>query len=165
MAGYSLTIEQRALVALGRALRAEADGKQLRRDLIKELKKPLAPAVSEIKAGVMAMPASGIPSAGESLRRAVARRIKSEAKLSGRAVGVRVRARRTPAVRGFANAPKRLNSPKGWRHPVFGRDQWVSQLGKPHYFDEPLQGRRQEFRRAVIRAMDQAARRLRMRII
>lgn len=160
-----LTIEQRALLELGRALKREADGKQLRRDLIRELKKPLAPAVAEIKAGVMSVGSGGLPPAdGEPLRPAVTRRIRAEVKLSGHAVGVRVRARRTEAVRGFRNAPKRLNSPKGWRHPVYGTDRWVVQIGKPHYFDEPLESRRGEFRSAVLQAMDDTARRLTLRI-
>lgn len=162
-----LTIEQRALLELGRALRREADGKELRRDLIRELKKPLAPAVAEIKSGVMAIGAGGLPPGeGEPLRSAVVRRIRAEVKLSGKAIGVRVRARRTEAVRGFRNAPKRLNSPKGWRHPVHGdTGRWVVQFGNPNYFDRPLEGRRAEFRSAVLEAMEATARRIKIRIL
>jgi hypothetical protein len=162
-----LTIEQRALLELGRALRREADGKELRRDLIRELKKPLAPAVAEIKSGVMAIGAGGLPPGeGEPLRSAVVRRIRSEVKLSGHAIGVRVRARKTEAVRGFRHAPKRLNSPKGWRHPVHGhRNLWVVQFGNPNYFDRPLEGRRSEFRSSVLEAMEATARRIRIRIL
>jgi hypothetical protein len=161
-----LTIEQRALLELGRALKREEDGKQLRRDLLRELKKPLAPAVAEIKSGVMAMPVHGgiPPAGGEPLRPAVAKRIRSEVKLSGKAIGVRVRARRTPAVRNFAHAPKRINSAKGWRHRVYGSDRWVVQMGNPGYFDEPLEERRGEFRRSVLEAMDATARRIKIRI-
>lgn len=160
MPGYDLTIEQRGLAELGRALRREADGKAMRRDLIRELRKPTAPAVAEIKAGVMSMPATGLPAAGEPLRAAVARKVRTEVKLSGYAVGVRVKASKTPALRGFRNAPKRLNSPKGWRHPVYGSAAWVSQRGQPGYFDDPLKHRRPEFRRGVLQAMDATARRL-----
>ncbi len=167
MAGeYKLTIDQKALVSLGRALKSEADGKALRRDLIRNLRKPLAPAVAEIKAGVMAIPAHGLPAKGEPLRPAVARKIATQVKLSGRAPGVRVKARKTEAVRGFRNAPKRLNSPKGWRHPVWGNRgaPWVTQIGRPHYFDEPLEHRRPEFRHAVVQAMEDTARRLSIRV-
>ncbi|MFC7380893.1 hypothetical protein [Sphaerisporangium rhizosphaerae] len=160
----TLTVEQQALKELGRALRAETDGKAIRKDLIRQLKQPLQPAVTEIKSGVMSMASGGLSHGGEPLRAAVARKIRAEAKLSGYAVGVRVRARKTEAVRGFRNAPKRLNSPKGWRHPVFGSDRWVQQIGKPRYFDEPLEGRKAEFRRAVIEAMDSTARRIGYRI-
>ncbi|GIH98091.1 hypothetical protein [Planobispora takensis] len=149
------------LKALGRALKKDADGKALRRDLIRELKKPLVPAVAEIKAGLMSMGAGGLRPGGEALRTAVARRIRPEVKLSGFRAGVRVKARKVPAARGFANAPKRLNSSKGWRHPVFGhRDRWVVQFGRPDYFDAPLRDRRDDFRQAVTEAMEATARRI-----
>jgi hypothetical protein len=162
-----LSIDQRALLELGRALKREEDGKQLRRDLIRELKKPLAPAVAEIKSGVMAIGAGGLPPGqGEPLRTAVVRRIRAEVKLSGKAIGVRVRARKTEAVRGFRHAPKRLNAAKGWRHPVHGNsDRWVVQFGNPGYFDRPLEGRRSEFRGAVLEAMEATARRIKIRIL
>lgn len=161
-----LTIEQRALLELGRALKRESDGKELRRDLIRELKKPLAPAVAEIKSGVMAIGAGGLPPGeGEPLRTAVVRRIRAEVKLSGKAIGVRVRARRTESVRGFRHAPKRLNAAKGWRRPVFGTDRWVVQFGNPGYFDRPLEGRKPEFRAAVLQTMEATARRIKIRIL
>lgn len=155
-----MEVDAEALRALGRALKSEADGKELRKDLIKNLKKPLVPAVQKIKSSILAMPSSG-GSAGESLRRGVAKRIRAEAKLSGRNAGVRVRARKTPTVRGFRDAPKRLNSRKGWRHPVFGnRNLWVTQIGRPGFFDDPLNERKPELRRAVLEAMEDTARRI-----
>lgn len=164
MGDINLTVEQRALKELGRALRQESNGKELRRDLIRELKKPLTPVVAEIKSGVMSMASGGLKTGGEPLRAAVARKIRAEAKLSGYAVGVRIRARKTEGVRGFRNAPKRLNSPKGWRHPAFGSKEWVHQMGKPNYFDDPIKGRKPEFRRHVIHAMDSTARRIGYRV-
>ncbi|WP_189243175.1 hypothetical protein [Planobispora rosea] len=156
-----ISADTEGLKALGRALKTEADGKAMRRDLIRELKKPLVPAVAEIKSGLMAMSAGGLRPGGEALRTAVARRIRPEVKLSGFRAGVRVKARKTPAARGFANAPKRLNSAKGWRHPVFGhRDRWVVQFGRPDYFDDPLRNRRADFRQAVVEAMESTARRI-----
>lgn len=32
---------------------------------------------------------------------------------------------------------KRWNKPQGWRHPVYGHDVWVQQLGRP-YFDKVI---------------------------
>jgi hypothetical protein len=149
-----------SLVQLGKALRKEEDGKELRRDLIRALKVPLVPAVAEIKSGLLSMSSGSLRPGKESLRRAAARKVTTQVKLSGFAAGVRVRARKTPAVRGFANAPKRLNQAKGWRHRVFGRNTWVIQFGKPHYFDDPLRHRRAEFRAAVVAAMNDTARRI-----
>lgn len=154
-----LTVDQRALQALARAARAESDGKALRRDLIRTLRAPADAVVSEIQAGVMSAPGGG-SHAGVPLRSTVARNIRSEVRLSGRNTGVRIRAKRTPGVRGFAQAPKRLNSPKGWRHRVFGRDVWTVQYGKPQYFDDPPKAHRAEFRAAVVTAMRAMAERI-----
>lgn len=52
--------------------------------------------------------------------------------------------------------PKRLDSPKGWRHPVFGnREVWVTQKGKP-WFGATISQRAPDFRAAVVDAMDLA---------
>ncbi|MFD8531532.1 hypothetical protein ACFV0L_29340 [Streptosporangium canum] len=153
-------VRAEALVALGKALKQESDGKAMRRDLIRELKKPLAPAVAEIKAGLMSISSGGLPADGQPMRRTVARRIATQVKLSGRLAGVRVRARKTPELRGFANAAKRLNSPKGFRHQVFGSNRWVVQFGRPNYFDDPLTERRAEFRQGVLDTMQATAQRI-----
>lgn len=155
-----MNVDAEALVALGRALKQEADGKAMRRELIRELKKPLASAVAEIRSGLMSISSGGLPGDGVPLRAAVAKRIVSQVKLSGFAAGVRVRARKTSAVRGFTNAAKRLNSPKGWRRRVYGSNRWVVQHGRAHYFDDPLDGRREEFRRGVLEAMEATAARI-----
>lgn len=149
-----------ALRALGRALKEEEDGKAMRRDLIRELKKAIAPAVAEIKSGLMSIGSGGRPSEGEPLRSAVAKKITTQVKLSGFAAGVRVRARKTPGLRGFAHAARRLNSPKGFRHRVFGSNRWVVQYGNPRYFDDPMTERHNEFRRSVLGAMEDTAQRI-----
>lgn len=50
--------------------------------------------------------------------------------------------------------PRHLDSPKGWRHPVFGnREKWVHEQGKP-YFAETLKKRAPEFRQSILDAME-----------
>jgi hypothetical protein len=50
--------------------------------------------------------------------------------------------------------PRHLDSPKGWRHPVFGnKNNWVHQQGKP-YFATTIKRHAPAFRRAVISAME-----------
>lgn len=50
--------------------------------------------------------------------------------------------------------PRHLDSPKGWRHPVFGnRASWVHQQGKP-WFAATIQKRAPKFRQSVLDAMD-----------
>lgn len=155
-----LSVEQEGLQALARALSEEADGKKLRRQLATELREASQPAVSEIKASLMSMSSAGLPSDGEPLRSGVAKKIKAEARLTGRSTGARVKARKTQSLRGFANAAKRINSRKGWRHRTFGLDVWVRQIGKPGFFDDPLEDRRDEWRRAVLAVMEKTAKRI-----
>ncbi|MDM4722748.1 hypothetical protein QTQ03_25280 [Micromonospora sp. WMMA1363] len=155
-----LSVDQQALQALGRALKAEADGKHLRRDLAQSLRDALQPALGEIRSGLMAMPASGaIPTEGGPLRTEVLKHLKAEARLSGRSTGARVRIKKR-GPRGFALAARRLNRKRGWRHRVYGRDVWVRQIGKPKYFDDPLTERRSEYRAAVLAAMNATAARI-----
>lgn len=156
------------LYDLGRALRREEDGKELRKDLVRNFKEAVAPAVNEAKASIRSMPSKG--HAGLALRPAVAGSVAVQVKIGGRAVGVKVRARGTK-VRGFTNAPRLLNSAKGWRHPNIGaqdrkgrprrgQKEWVAQIGKPDWFDGPVRARRPEYRRAAIKAMDDMAERI-----
>lgn len=160
-ARFELSGDQKALQALSRALKRHADGKELRKELIRELKRPLQPAIAEIKAELMTIGQAAPVKGQASLRRAVARRIRPVVRLSGFHAGVGVRARKTPTARGFSNAPQRLNSARGWRHPVFGdRNRWVVQFGRRDYFDGPLERRRAEFRVAVVDAMERTARKI-----
>jgi len=151
------------LQRLTRALRSHEDGKALRRGLTKEIRGALAPAVAEAKSAILGMSSSGL-SEGGSLRTAIARQIKAEARLSGRSAGARVKAKKRGMPRGFANAPKRTNRAAGWRHPVYGRDAWVQQLGKPGWFDDSMQGNRAAYRAAVIQAMGNVARQITRRV-
>lgn len=155
-----MSADTEVLRALGRALGAEADGKKLRRDLAKGMRKALDPAVAQAKAGIMAMSSGGLARTGPPLRSAIARQVKAEARLSGRSTGARVKARKRSMPRGFANAPKRTNSTKGWRRQIYGRGVWVEQKGRPGWFDDPMQRNAKQYRAAVFDAMQAAAQRI-----
>ncbi|MFY1660907.1 hypothetical protein [Micromonospora sp. WMMD1274] len=155
-----LSTDQQALQALGKALKSEADGKKLRRDLARDLRQALEPAKAEVRSGLMSMSTGGMSVEGAGLRTTVLKGLKAEARLTGRSTGARLRMKRTPGVRNFKNAPKRLNSKRGWRHKVFGRDVWVQQEGEPGYFDEPLIKHKAQYRKAVLEAMEKCARRI-----
>lgn len=155
-----LHVDQQAMQALGRALKAEADGNKLRRDLAKRLRAVMEPVTGEIRSGLMAMPTSGaLQAGGGPLRAEVLKHLKVETRFSGRATGVRVRIKKR-GPRGFALAARRLNRKNGWRHQLWGRDVWVRQVGKPDYFDDPIQERAPESRRAVLEAMNETAKRI-----
>lgn len=157
----ALETDGRALKRVAMALRQEADGKQLHRDLGKSIRKALAPAADEARAGIRSMPSAGLPVEGGGLRQAIARRVRAQAKMSGRLPGARVRVTKRGMPRGFELAARRTNRRKGWRHPVFGdTDRWAQQIGKPGWFDDPMRRGRPRYRAAVLAAMNESARRI-----
>jgi hypothetical protein len=55
---------------------------------------------------------------------------------------------------------RRLDSDKGWRHPVFGdREVWVHQRGGP-WFAETIKKRAPDFRAAIVEAMEETKKQL-----
>ncbi|WP_234042548.1 hypothetical protein [Streptomyces marianii] len=148
------------LMSLTRALRAEEDGKELRKELARNMREALKPAAAEAKSAIMAMSSAGLGTA-PALRSSIARKIRPEVKLGGRWTGARVKAFKTKNVRRFPNAPKRTNRPRGWRHLVYGRaDSWVTQYGRNHWFDNSMDGIAANARAAVVDAMESMARRI-----
>lgn len=159
---FSLGVEtHQGLAALTRALRAEEDGKQLRKDLAKNMRDALKPGAVEAKSRIMAMPSTSARPTTPSLRTSIAKKIRPEVKLGGRWSGARVKAFKTKNIRGFPNAPKRTNRAGGWRHPVWGnRENWVVQRGKVDWFDDAFKGREGIYKQAVEQAMEDMARRI-----
>lgn len=153
----SIEIKTDALKRLGAALRAEEDGKALRKELSANLRDALKPAAADAKAGIMSMPAQRTAAPG--LRSSIARRIRPEVRLSGRSTGARVKAKKIK-VRGFTNAPKRTQSAKGWRRRVYGSDNWVTQHGKVDWFDRAMDGKKDRYAAGVKEAMDAMADRI-----
>lgn len=158
---FTLGVEtHEGLAALVRAIRAEEDGKQLRKDLAKNMRDALRPGAAEAKSSIMAMSSAGLRT-GPALRSAISRKIRPEVKLGGRWSGARVKAFKTKNLRGFPNAPKRTNRAGGWRHPVWGdRDRWVTQVGKIDWFDDSFKGREGAYKAAVEQAMEDMAQRI-----
>ncbi|MFI1030728.1 hypothetical protein [Streptomyces sp. NPDC020951] len=158
---FSLGVEtHQGLAALTRAIRAEEDGKQLRKELARDMREALKPGAAEAKSSIMSMSSAGLRTA-PALRSAVAKKIRPEIKLGGRWSGARVKAFKTRNVRNFPNAPKRLNRAGGWRHPVFGnREVWAQQHGKVDWFDRSFEGRGGVYKEAVEAAMENMAQRI-----
>lgn len=157
-----LTVDQQQLRDLTRALRREADGKELRRDLIKALQPVAEPAKDRAVSQLMATGHAGLPTAGEPLRASIARKLKVSVRLSGRAPGVTVQQGRTPGVRGFRLAGRAMNARRGWRHPVYGRrGTWVQQRTTPAgWFDDAMKDSRRAARQAVVGVMRDMAQRI-----
>jgi hypothetical protein len=165
-----ISVEQSQLTALGKRFAAEADGAKLRLELIRNLRIAVTPAVEQIKAGALQIkraesvakrPTKKAPIAESSisLGAAIARGVTTQVRLTGRAAGVAVKAKKSGMPRNFPNAPKRINAAK-FRHRVYGRDRWVDQVGAPGYFDDPLRRDHALYRAACIKAMEATAARL-----
>jgi hypothetical protein len=155
-----LTVQQQGLQELARALKAEADGKALRKDLMKQLKAAVEPIREKARSNLMSIGSAGLTE-GASLRTAVASQLKAETRLSGRSAGVRLRVRRKGMPRGFVNAPKALNTPKGWRHQVYGRDVFVQQIAVPaEWFDRAAREGRKPAQKAAMEAVEAMAQRV-----
>lgn len=120
----------------------EADRADLRKELLRAFRTAGGDLVADEKSTVSALPVRGFPYPGRKrrydgpsrprgLRSRVAAATTMQITLSGDDPRVRVKvasAKLPPDMKWLA---RRLNSDKGWRHPVMGnRDVWVRQAGK-----------------------------------
>lgn len=156
-----LTVDQKAVQRVARALRAEEDGKALRKQLAADLKEAVGPGVSRVQGKLRAIPRSAAGAASSPpLGSYLASRVKPQIRLTGRSTGVRIRIGQTPRLRGFKMAARRLNRTQ-WRHRVFGADVWVTQQSPiPGFFDNTLNDSKPELRSAVLKALESMARRI-----
>lgn len=91
----------------------------------------------------------------ETIARAVAGSISTSSKRTG--VGVTWKAAAAKMPNKQRNLPKGFNSPKGWRHPVFGnRENWVAQKGTP-FFDVVIKKHREQLGQNIVDGMKKAA--------
>lgn len=152
-------VDERSLARLVTAMRAQSDGKELVRDLVRELRAVAEPAMRAAQASIMSMGSGStlLPS----LRTTVAQHTKIRVRSGGKRPGVSIKADKNGMPRGFHNAPKRLNAAKGWRHMVFGNEgEWVTQRGKPGWFDDTISTFKPAARRAAQQVMQDMARRI-----
>lgn len=127
------------LRALAREFRNHSDGKQLRKQLRKELKGTGTRILKAEKQAVRALPSKGQNArAGRpSTRRQVARATQLRIRMAGPRTGVMVWVNpgRMPAgketVPGFMEGVRPYQR---WRHPVFGREVWTSQRAMPWFY-------------------------------
>jgi len=150
------------LKAVSRALRNHADGKQLRLELIREMKAPAQDLVPKVQRAWRAAPAfkgrrSRVRRGQPDLRELLAQATWAQARLTGKEAGVRVRSdgRKMPdhmkSLPGYAEGIRR----RPWRHPVGGdRGTWVTQQPFPRFYDAIGGGDEVAARRAVNQAID-----------
>lgn len=157
-----------------------AGRKDLRAKMRKKITEAGNPVVDEVRDVVTHLPVTGTRGGGTKQRRGhnvararateraknaagrrrsgLRRTIASATRLQVTAKGIRivVNSDRLPVDQ--RTLPRHLDSPKGWRHPVFGN--WkggrkpVHQQGKP-YFAVTIKKRAPQFRQAILRAIDE----------
>lgn len=173
-AGFSVSAQGAGqLQELSRALRAAGRG-ELRKKLRREIADAGRPVVAEVREAVLRLPVKGTRGGGGAARRGHAvgrtrtprsaaaaaarehglrRSVAAATSLSITARGIRIvvsGAKLPPQQRSL---PRHMDSPKGWRHPVFGRDVWVHEQAGP-WFASTIGRRAPVFRTAVLKAMD-----------
>lgn len=159
-----VSVDDQAMRDLARVIRRESDGKQLRKDLIADLKRAVEPGQSAVQGKLRAVPHRSATQSRPALGSYLASRTKVQVRLSGRAPGVKVRIGQTPNIRGFKMAARRLNRTH-WRHMVYGnKEVWVDQKSPiPGFFDDTLAAGRSRYRAAVVATLKSMADRLTVR--
>jgi hypothetical protein len=156
MADQLIKVDVRQWRTVSKLLRAMPNHKDIRKQLLLELRKVAEPAADKARQNILGMSSKGARHKGGSLRAKVAKRVQTKATLGGRKAGVRVLvAQRIGLPRGFFNAPAQLNR-KSFRHPVYGRpDSWTVQVGEPGWFDLPLIASRRAASQAAVKVLQQ----------
>lgn len=159
--GFELTVDQQAVQRVARALKAEEDGKVLRKELVAELKEAVGPGVSKVQGKLKAIPHNSRTHSSPPMGSYLASRVKAAVRLSGRSTGVAVRIPQTPSLRGFTMAARWLNR-KSWRRKAFGDEnvEVVQQSPIPGYFDDTIADGKPLYRAGIIRALEKMASRI-----
>lgn len=149
----------RDLARITRELR-KMDDKEVLKRFRRELRAAARPVVPMVRASIRAIPSSR-PYTAAGLRGRMAASTALEIKTSGRqaAAIVRVDGRKMPAKAKALAAYMEGSKPR-WRHPVYGRDVWVTQPPHP-YFYRLMRTAGRGTRAAVNRVMDQISRDIR----
>jgi hypothetical protein len=154
------------LKAVTRQLRAQADGKELVKELRTGLRGVMNPIRDEVKAAYRAGPSAKGKAGrrGGSLRGALTRATRVEVRTTGRLAGVRLRVDGRKMPDQMKSLPAyREGYKRPWRHPVYGdRDVWVSQPARP-VFDRTVEPHEADAARAVEAVLDGIRRKLESR--
>jgi hypothetical protein len=146
----------------------EAARKDLRTELLQAFRRAGRSLLDDEKSTAASLPIRGFPHPGrkrrysgpstaKNLRAQVAAATGLEVTLSGDDPRVRVKVSSAKMPAGMRWLPRKLNSDRGWRHPVLGnRHVWVKQVGK-EWFEPTGRKHFDDFRREAQQALDRVA--------
>lgn len=134
------------------SLRA-VDG-QMPTKLRKEMQDAVKPAVAQVKANARGIPVAG-RSGSSGLRRRVASGVRIQAGVGNRAS---LRVITSMPEEDEAVIPGAMDSPRGWRHPVFGhRDRWTTQHTGGSWFKDTMAASDDEIQQRLQQVLERAA--------
>jgi hypothetical protein len=127
-------------------LRLRGQDKALRVELVAAARRAAEPIVADVRSAVMDVPSRGMTTGGafaraahlnrkrpRGLRASIAQATGAQVATTGKNVGVKIRVKVSKLPPDQVTLPWALDSPTGWRHPVFGNDVWVKQVGRPWF--------------------------------
>jgi hypothetical protein len=152
-------VDTKDLKAVVQALKQVEDGKEIRKQLSRELREVARPLVPKVRQAWQSAPSMQGPGRGQpDLRVLLAKATRSQVRLSGKEAGVLIRTdgRKMPsgmrALPGYAEGIRR----RRWRHPVYGNQStWVEQRPFPRFY-QAVQPDEEAARRACLAAVDRA---------
>jgi hypothetical protein len=147
---------EKKMVALKKAMAEASNGKDVKRELAKELRGLMNPIVAQQRAKVLRLPSRGTAH-GQSMRQAIARQTKAATRWGGKNVGVQVIQRARAMPRGFDYAGRAFNREGGWHPTSLGGETLHQQIRPAQWFDSETKGKRDEVGRKVHHALDVAA--------
>lgn len=147
MPGFRITLTTKGGREIRQVARRLADAEPtLRRHLQAEIRREGRPTLAKLRRAARAIPADGPKSRGT--RDLMAR----NTEMADRVGGVRFRVQPLPGDR--RNLPPLFEGLRRWRHPVYGREVWVTQAPHP-WFYPTVEGAEPAFQRACERAIDE----------
>lgn len=158
MIELSVDEQSNGLRALARAVAAESDGKQLKKELAAELRRVVEPIRSRQVARIMSIPSKGHP--GRGLRESVAHQTKAGVRFGGRNVGINIMQRARGMPRNFQFAGRALNRAAGWSPKSLGGVIFHQHARPTEWFDQPGHGAGADAMRAAQQVMERMAARL-----
>lgn len=152
---WRVEVDAKQLKKVVSALKREEDGKALAKSFIARLRVIGAPAVVAARASILGMESHSEVLPG--LRASIAKQTRLSVRTTGKYPGMSVTVSKSGMPRQFRNAGAATNAPS-WRHKVFGHDsRWVSQIGKPGWFEKSIEPFKPGTVEAAKAAMDEAA--------
>ena len=164
---------QRELKVLAEKLKAAGDeGKGLKTELRRGLRKAATPMLAAVKARVRVISVKGVRGGGRwaryakrprakslGLRDSVADAMQIQTRMGGEPeVRLRVNTSRLPTDQ--RKLPRYMDRAEGWRHPVFGDENvWAQQTGEP-YWNETLNPFGPQVRQEIIGVVNDVLRRI-----